>query len=565
MENFDAKLHPHGWKESEFNDTDWISPVTVERDEIILTPRETPYLKEWAESPRKLIMAARVGSGTEIASDGKGLTELLDNEAWDKLSSDELAKLQSDWSEGLGIQKQPSNEGLALCFDLGREICGQPEFEVVADEGIVDYYGAECLRNGRPYAFKSGAEYANRWISATGAESFRTINYNGFRYLLVVMRPKRAAMKLQNLSVWRRQGELPKPPKYQSNDPELQRLWDISIRTLQVSTQETLVDCPTREQSLYVGDGIWNALWLAKLFKEASHFTHLLKSIKKSQHANGLFPSAIFASMEPPQYLIDYCLIFIWGIDIYRTEIGGTDLVKELLPAAEKTLEWFQAQRSASGLIETAPKQMDIFPGGNIKIAFIDHPGIGWQQFAHPGIERSDRLLGLNAFLAIALKAFNDSAQAVGYTPTRLDDDFLNVEKLRSVCKQHFWNEDHQGFADCIDIDGELRGWSEQSQALATIAGFMSPDEANVALSKILAARDDGAVCRCTPYAWIYLAEALKISGLEDEILPLMRSDWSKMLQHEWVTTCWESFEGNGGDTFCHPWSALPAWILNKQ
>lgn len=564
MENFDSAQHPHGWTRPDFDDSSWESATIVERDEICLAPRTTPYLKEWSEPVNNLLMAAEVSNNAPICANGSGLTQALDEEQWAVISNERLARLKNSWEQNKALTLQPGEPALALCFDLDTEIAGQPEFNISAEDGVVDYYGAEVLRNGRPMAFKSNAEYANRYYPSLDSDDFRTINYNGFRYLLVVLRPSTSKMTLSRLHIWRRQAALSSPPPYHSTNAELTRLREISIRTLEISTQEVLVDCITREQSLYISDGIWNALWISKIFKEPRYLSHLFRSIQKRQNAEGLFPSAIFTSMEPPQYLIDYCLIYVWGIDLYRQETDDPSLILDLLPSAEKVLHWFQKQTTDDGLIEIDPMLMECHPGGRIEIVFIDHPGVGWHEFSHPGIERSSRMLGLNAFLAIAIQAFNASADAVGYQ-SKLETHFLDASRLQRAARKYFWDQPNDRFADCIDGQGTLKGWSEQSQALATIAGFMSPDEAKAALTQTLEMRNSGQVCRCTPYTWIYLAQALEIAGMEDRIIPLMLEDWSKMTQDPSTTTCWESFEGVGGDTFCHPWSALPAWILRQK
>ncbi|WOO41987.1 hypothetical protein [Rubellicoccus peritrichatus] len=564
MELFDSSKHPHDWMQNDFDDSDWQHPVVVERDEIVLVPRQTPYLKEWLQPAGSILTAARVQANAPMAEDGAGLTKMMDEEPWDMVSTEELQCIRSQWEEKGTIELNGNGSGLALCFDLGRQYSGQPEFEIETDDGIVDYYGAELLEKGRPWGFRKNGEYGNRWLGSTNAGHFRTINYNGFRYLLIVLRPGKSPIKLKHLAVWCRQADIKPVQSFQSDDSELQRIWDISIHTLHIATQDTPVDCPTREQGLFIGDGVWNALWLAKLFDEPSYFTQLLDTVAKTQYANGLFPSAIFSSLEPPHFLLDFCLIFVWSVDVYREQIGDLETVKRMMPVAERTLAWYQDKIAQDGLIHAEPKITNMQPGGDFQVVFIDHPGVGWHWFPHPGIERSTRQLGLNAYLAIAIDAFLTSATAVDYK-TQLKPEFLDTDTLRKNAKEAFWNPELGRFADCVDENGEQKGWSEQSQALGIVAGIVSPDEAKGALTKTFAERDNGEVCRCSPYSWIYLAQAMEIAGLRDQILPLVRADWSKMAKHEWTTTWWETFEGTNDDSLCHPWSALPAWLLSDE
>ncbi|WP_269539149.1 hypothetical protein [Cerasicoccus fimbriatus] len=564
MENFDANQHPHGWHKPEFDDSDWDIPAVVNRDEINHFPRPTPYLKEWMQSPGKLVIAARTSADTSIGHEGAGLTKLLDEEPWDPLSEQELGALANQWQSKNTISVEGGERGLALCFDLGAACSGHPEFQLECSDGVVDCYGAESLRDGRPWAFKGNAEYANRWFGAPNADAFRPINYNGFRYLLVVLRPGSSTMTLRHLGVWRRQADLPDLPKFSGGDDNQKRLWEISLQTLRISTQETLVDCPTREQGLYIGDGIWNGLWLAKLWNEPSYLAYTLEAIAKSQHSNGLFTSAIFASMDPPQYLLDYCLAFIWGIDIYRNISGDHTLVKRLLPAVEKALSWFNEHTNEQQLISVDPIRIDQKPGGEFQVVFLDHPGVGWHHFPHPDIERDKLQLGLQAFWIIAIDAFQKSSNAVAYKPTTSFKTF-DIDQLRQSCRETFFDEQNLHIADCVNTNGDRRGQSELSAALAILSGIVSPEEGRVMLQQMLAERHDGTISPSTPYSWIYLSQAMERCGMQSEILPLVAKDWGAMTRYPWTSTCWETFEYREETSLCHPWSALPAWLLSER
>jgi hypothetical protein len=428
----------------------------VDRQGSTLSPRITPKLREWAVPATRLRAVARVSTEAVIGDEGEGqLSNILDNEDW---QMEAVEPFQSDWDSGRGITVPAGGDGLALFFDLGEEMVGQTEFTVEADSGTVDHYGAELLRDGRPLAFRGNAEYATRWTASGRNPHFRTLNYNGFRYLLIVLRPDNAPMHLKEFGVWRREADIKAAFDFQSDDPETQRLWDVSMRTLQVSTQETNVDCPTREQALFIADGLWNAVWIDKLFDEPSYFEHYLGVIAKAQNDNGLMPSAVFSSLNPPHYLLDFCLIYVWSVDVYRrAHPERMDVVSKTLPVVEKVLLWFQNEMADSGIIETDPMAIENYDGGRFQITFIDHPGL-WHPFSHPGLERSRSQLSLNAYLTIAIDAFYESADAAGYTHS-LDTSILDSDQIRERCQKHFWNPESNYYADCLnDEDKNLVG-----------------------------------------------------------------------------------------------------------
>ncbi|MBC2600413.1 alpha-L-rhamnosidase-related protein [Puniceicoccus vermicola] len=563
MEQFDSAKHPEGWLDPDFDDSSWTTATRVGRPGSTLSPRMTPDLREYSVPATRLRAVAKVSNRAPITDEGEGqLAKILDEEAW---QPKEIAPYQSDWDQGRGIRIPAGEEGLALMFDLGEEMVGQTEFSVEAASGIVDHYGAELLRDGRPWAFRGNAEYATRWFASGRNPNFRTLNYNGFRYLLIVLRPDTSPMHLQSFGVWRREADIRPSLTFDSTDPEMQRLWDVSMRTLQVATQETNVDCPTREQALFIADGLWNALWIDQLFDEPSLFEHYLRIVAKAQHENGLMPSAVFSSLNPPHYLIDFCLIFVWGVDVYRRlHPERRDLVEELLPVAERTLRWAQDQIAESGLIEVDPLAIENYDGGRFEVVFLDHPTI-WHTFSHPGIERSRIQLALNAFLAIAIDAFSASAEALGYAH-RLDVQRLDAERIRKLCHERFWQAERGYYADCFnEEDNALKGWSAQTQVLAVLSGITGGDDAHQLMERLIRDWKHPNICRCTPYFWVYFAEALIVSGHSDQVMPLIREAWSVMTDDPETTTWWETFEGSDRDTRCHPWSALPAWFLQAD
>ncbi|WP_309384375.1 hypothetical protein [Cerasicoccus frondis] len=560
MEQFDASKHPTNWQNHGFNDEAWRQAATVNRNAATLTPRKTPALREWTEPAKKLLAVAKVSSKAPINDTGEGqLGKILDEEPWEMI---DIAPYQVAWDSGKGITISPSDGGLALVFDLGEQMVGQTEFTIEAKSGIVDHYGAELLRDGRPWAFRGNAEYATRWFASDNSSEFRTLNYNGFRYLLIVLRPQEDPIHLKKFGVWRRQADITPSVVFHSQDAELQRLWDNSIRTIQVSTQETCTDCPTREQALFIADGLWNSLWIYKLFNEPSFLEHFLEATGKAQCDNGLMPSAVFSSLLPPHFLLDFCLIYVWGVDIYRRVLPERkDVVLNALPIAERTLKWFQKSINSCGLVEADPTVLENYPGGNFQITFIDHPGL-WHPFSHPGLERSRRQLGLNAFLIIAIEAFIKSAESVNYLHS-LDTSILDSARIRSRCHELYWNDQTKFYADCLDDeDGSLKGWSAQSQILAILSGITDGNHARELMTKLVEQRHDPKLCQCTPYFWTYYAEALGMTGLDDQILPLIQEAWSGMSKDPDTTTWWETFEGSPKDTRCHPWAALPAWHL---
>ncbi len=564
-EQYYASEYPEGWQSPDFNDRAWPSAKANRYSGYTLHARVVPMLKEWFMPAEKLISVAEVSATAPFPEDGSvKLGQILDTEDWKQLP---IEPFQSSWSSGAGITTPSKDRGLALVFDLGVNVSAQIQFQASADMGSVDGCGAERLIDERPQSFLKGADYACRWHAAENASAFRTINYNGFRYLLIVLRPAGSTITLSCAGAWRRQSDISLTSSFSTDDEELARLWQKSIHTIEIGTQETGVDCPTREQAFYIGDGLWHCLWLSKLYNEPSHLHHFFDAVVACQHdETGLVSPAIYRAGEPYTFLLDYCLIYVWGIDVYRRAVPvDQERLHRILQSGERVLKWFEQHINTSGLLEVDP-HIEASGGTQsyTQLLFIDHPGMGWHMKDEPGIHRSQQSLGLNAYLIIALQAFYQCAESTGYRHC-LDKKKLCTAKLRDSCQNTFWNTDLQYFADCIDSDGMHKGWSEHSQCLAVLANLIDTEEAHDLMSRLIQQRSDASLCKGTPYMWIYHTEALYLSGHGDKAIDLIREAWSDMNNNPAVTTWWETFLGDELDSFCHPWSAVPAWVLHNQ
>ena len=540
VEYFDARREEAGWRDPGYDDSDWETPVARSSEGVRFYPRITPPLAEWFESPSVLMGAATCGTESPQAGQPVKLTEFLDSEPLHPCGSNAVPG--EPWTV-----EASDTEGLAVTFDFGVEITGQIEFELTAPAGaVLEFYGSEQLRNGRPWACLKGGDYASRYITRDGRQSWRVFSYNGLRYLHVVFRKRPAPIFIHRLGVWRRQAASPVTASFSCDDPLWNRLWEVSKQTLCISSQEIQVDCPTREQAVYWGDGVWTALWFFYLTGDIGYLRHMLLSAEHVQEPSGLLTGSLFSGLDQTSILFDYPLIFVWGLSVYQEHTGDSLLPKRLLPVAERVLAWYVKRIGKSGLIELDGAEEQAAGRG---VLFLDHPGLGWHVQNEPGLERRGWSAGLNLFFLQALRSY---AAAGGCPP-------VDPDSLAKKIHETFWDDKRQVYADAL-IAGELSGQiSQQINALAVATGVCPPERARAVLTRILDP-NDASLCRCTPYFWIYLSRALAETGMHAEMLEQVSKLWKSMLDRD-ATTWWETFAGDHLDSFCHPWSSVPAHI----
>jgi len=280
------------------------------------------------------------------------------------------------------VNVQPGRAN-AFTFDLGRECIGFYMLDVEAPVGTVfEISGAELLCDGRPWVFRKNTRYSARYRSKGGRQTFTSFGWSGFRYLHVVIRGDTTGVRIHRAGCLVRQAALILRRTYDGQDPELRRIFDLCCYTLEVGVQEHLIDCPTREQTQYWGDAlhIADSLWVG--FGERSYLEWYLEGflhvpIRDNGQISSTYPGDHTA-------LLDYSLIPVLGQRLYKAHTGGYYRPTLTLNKALHLKQWYDDRLDDAGLVAF---DYEAYAAQDLR-NFIDHPGIGWHNFPHPGIDR---------------------------------------------------------------------------------------------------------------------------------------------------------------------------------
>ena len=168
-------------------------------------------------------------------------------------------------------------------------------------------------------------------------------------------------------------------------------------------------------------------------------------------------------------------------------------------------------------------------------INFVDHPGLGWHNFPHPGIEREGTSAALNLFFCGFVQTLAAIAASLG--DARASLFAADAENLAATLRRRFY--DGRVFHD-VDCEGKIGpGTSWQTNALAVYFGVLEGDEARRALGAMLDGYDE--LCRCSPYFQFFFLSALRLAGMEEQARALIKREWAPMLAGG-ATTAWEGF-----------------------
>jgi hypothetical protein len=576
IEQYDAKIAPVGWQDIEFDDRTWF-PADVHEPlgsgGVQVLPSPLPGLRfDWSPAVRLLGSAAVSGEAHrfERSQRSSDYGQRLMTEEWRPLNEGRVVVREG--GEGLQIELKDlrPDEGIALALDLGVETCGHPSFDVTTSSaGSIDIGCAELLTDGRPAVLRKGVSYANRYDARPGTQRWMPHGFTAGRYLLMVLRGFTGAVQLTRVGMMSSEPALEWPATFESSDERLNQLFQVCARTHRVGTQECMMDCPTREQALYVGDGILTGNWLTRLTGDARHWRYLLDETFAAQSPEGLLKSTTFSGRA--HILLDYDLWAVVGVRDYLRETGDVEFTRSLASGCRRVLEWFGARIKADGLLDLRPfsendtwvkppgKALDALkdPG---TLIFIDHPGLGWHNQNEPGIDRRGVNAAMNALLVIALRALSEVLRATG--DGSAERYARQADELAAKAAPVFWKPDEKAFCDGL-LDGNLLPQiSQQTNTLCLAAGFAVPTSRRELLQRILD-RNDADLARSGPYFWAHMYPLLVAEGLSREALDETRRLWGPMLEAG-ATTLWETFLGDHLDSYCHPWSGAPLEFLMR-
>jgi hypothetical protein len=440
-----------------------------------------------------------------------------------------------------------SGQANAFTLDLGQEYIGFYDIELAAPAGlIVEVFGAELLREGRPWVLRKHTRYSVRYRTREGRQRFTSFNPSGFRYLHVVFRESGGQETVfYGAGCLEHRIPLPEPRAVQADDPALQAVVDLCVRTLQVGVQEHLIDCPTREQAQYFGDGLFIAQSLLEGFGDRRYLEWYLDCfLHVPFRADGQI-SCVYPGNH--KVLLDYSLIPLIGQSVYREATGGFYRPEVTLEKGLRLKEWYDARRTPDGLVYVSPEECQ----RQDLVNFIDHAGLGWHNFPHPGIDREGVSAPLNMFYFAFTRTLAQLADAVGSDAA--EPLHRQAGELGDTLRSTFF--DGTVFHDAIR-DGVLsRDTSWQTNGLAVYLDLLQGSEARKAMQAMIEGYDR--LCRCSPYFHFFFLPALRKAGLEADARALIVREWGPMVAAG-ATTTWEGFAGDELDSLCHPWSTAP-------
>jgi hypothetical protein len=440
---------------------------------------------------------------------------------------------------------RPSPEGdLELVYDLGEQSVGYFQFELIAPAGVcVDLYSVEYIAADGTVQHTGDNHNGLRYITRDGLNRFTSLKRRAGRYLFLALRDQHALVQIRLL----RTIESTYPVEYRGafscSDARLDRVWEISARTLALCMEDTFTDCPLYEQTYWVGDARNESIFAYDTFGAADIARRCLRlaaqSLERYPLAGGQVPSSW--DMLLPAWS------FLWGIAVwdYYFYTGDRTALEEFWPAVIANLRGAQARLDSHGLFS----------------------GKFWNMFDWtPVDDRHETVLHNSLLLAGALDAAQKAAAVLadGANKTWLADFRARLSAAINAC----WDPAKNAYPDAILEDGTASSSTcMHTSFLSLLYDVIPPEHAAAALANALTP-PQGMVPVGSPFAMMYYYEALAKTGQPAAILASIYANYLPMLA-DGATTVWEVFPTSGDRpggfptrSHCHAWSSAPLHFL---
>jgi len=441
-----------------------------------------------------------------------------------------------------------AGKDIELLFDLGEQNCGYWDFELVAERGtLVDVFAVEHIAANGDIQHTADNRNGLRYVCRDGVNRHLSYKRRSGRFIFITLRNQRSQVRFNFFRLIESTYPVEYKGSFECSDYRLNRVWEISARTLKLCMEDTFTDCPLYEQTLWVGDARNESLFAFPVF---GAWDLVRRCIRISGHSLEKFP--ITGCQVPSGW---DCLLpawsFLWGISVwdYYYETADAEFLREAWPWVEKNLD---------GSME-----------------FID-PATGllsipaWNLFDWSKTDGNHKILLFNSmFLCGAINAALQCAEVLGNSVFIAKFKPLREKLVQAINRT--WLVDKQAYPDSIHEDGTVSG------DVAVHTSFLSILYDVIDTDKFAAAKKNtltpGAemIRVNSPFASLYLYEALEKLGEDAAIVDAIYRDYQPMLDLG-ASTVWETYGAVADDAYavfptrshCHGWSAAPLMFLNR-
>lgn len=556
----DLRLELAGWRTFEDGAPGWEEAEEVALgDELggrVLVPRDIPAL-----SDERYRAACVVGCGS-VPTHSPGIEEDLEYaeliETEDHLAAaphrfeniDALCK-----GKPMRVNPHEGGHGAFVIVDFQRELCGNLIMEVEGPAGaIMDVGYDETVEEGRIHPLqvnpnRSVYRYADRYILRSGRQRIENrLQDRGLRVLQLTFRRFTEPVTVHSLEIANRLYPSSVKATFECDRPFLNRLWEMACHTLTTCCSDLFMDCPWREQTLWIDDQPFENLYYLELTCDPAFAARNLRLGADGAMPDGMIPSRYPST--PGIYFRSMPALWTLILSDYHLYTGDTELVRELLPVMGKALSLYDHWRDEDGLVPYEEGEWN----------FID-----WGYDLN-GVTLGGKASALNLLIAGAYKRAAVLYDAVGNV-VRAEEFSGLAKRTAQAVSQQFWLEEEGRFYDCTHPPDGRRTVSQIPHALGLHFGLLDFRQASAALEVLFSTE----AIRAEYGYQLFVLRALAENGLARQALQAIHDLWGHIV-HSDSPSLWEVSGGrsallNGyiaAGSLCHGYACAPIDFIQR-
>ncbi|MFT8557087.1 alpha-rhamnosidase [Liquorilactobacillus hordei] len=333
--------------------------------------------------------------------------------------------------------------------------------------------------------------------------------------------------------------------KLNSGDQVLDKIDQVSCKTLHDCMQDVFEDGPKRDRRLWLGDLRLQALANYATFDNQQLVKRCLYLFGGLTTEDGKISANIFTQTElipDDTFLYDYSLFFISTLADYFEHYQDQEVLRDLFPIAQQQLDMALQLVNEEGEVEIDSN----WP------VFID-----WSQ-------EFDKSTCAQAVVIYTVKQFLELSNEMHVEDGKYRE---KLNKLTSYAIEKLYDRQRGLF-----ISGREGEVNIASQVWMALAKVLSPAE-NHQLMEITQKELFPITGIATPYMYHHVCAALFETQHSAAALDLIKNYWGRMIEYG-ADTFWEAFQPENPvfspyqsmaiNSYCHAWSCTPAYLLRK-
>ena len=435
---------------------------------------------------------------------------------------------------------QQTIRGNHLLADFGRETFGFLRLKNVKGHGRIRIVYGESEKE----ALCEDPFGPDQWeyVEAQPGDEQRLAVSRGWRYVHAI---PEGDVTIGGLAMDEELCPLPRVGAFRCSDARLNRIWDISARTLELTTREIYIEGAKRDRWTWSGDARQSYLMGYYLFDES----RLAKDTLFYQRGGD--PVAMHLNR-----IMDYTFYWFMSVREYYLYTGDRLFLEQVYDRMVSLMDFAIGRLDAHGRPHDRPGDW----------MFIDWAPQPLHNYG--GVTSFEQML-----LVEALEAMAEVGETLGRDGVAAYRQ--RAAKLRAEVLPLFWNAKVGALMHLLKDDGTLDEQLTRYPNMFGLAwGYFDAAQRESVLKNVMF--NDAVMKIQTPYMRFYEMEALCRLGLRRKVLDEVRAYWGGMLD-EGATSFWELYnpdeKGDAkyamykrpfGKSLCHAWGASPIYLFGR-